>query len=328
MRNRREVSDFGKKIDLILSSDKTQYRQQSDFSKALKGVQPDYFSRLKGGSRVLSEGVFNQIVELCQGAGVAKADWHGSLEAFGEKLGFTRKQIDDITGAVAPRGIDFGSRSKDGGNIDSVFQVIGGYWESFYYSVSTFDEARISHDLIVIEEPDEGGFMPCKVIDGSFVYAGHCFPIHGSFVYFMLEKQQLLDEIIVYLMNRPERTTNPVLDGIILCTSGGVHDKVAVPCAARVAFRYLGKTLAEVKQALPHIKAKRGQTLTELLTEQIPGYIDPVTIGPENKRYWEVKQLIDNTIAPDQIPFAMRMERHRKLPIQANLAEAARKVVG
>lgn len=308
MRTNVECPYFGEKIDLLLRSGKTKYRTATKLAADLEGVSSDYFSRMKSGSRRVSENVFTRVVALTSASGLGEADWYESVETFGQKLGLSIAQVQRILG-TAPLGIDFRSRSKDESNISSVFELIGGYWESFYYSVSTYGKRRISHDLVHIAEPDGRGLMPCRVIDGSFVYTGHCFPIHSSFLYFMLEKERNLDEIIVYLMNRPERTRCPELDGVILCTSGGVDDKVAVPCAAKVVFRFLGRKPEEVSRNLAGFKVRPGHDFETQLIKKIAGYIEPEKVSPSNTRYMEVIQAIDNAIPESAIPFALRMER-------------------
>ena len=132
----------------------------------------------------------------------------------------------------------------------------------------------------------------------------------------MLEKTHVQDEIIVYLVNRPERERDVELDGIILCTSGGVHDKVAVPCAARVALRHLGATREDMIKQYPGMKDVPPENFEKELRQQVTGesgYLDPDMIEPSDLRLQAVKTLIDNTIPPRKIPFAMRMERGSRI---------------
>ncbi len=310
MGKRINVLNFGEKLDLLLKSGKTSFSDSSSLCKKLS-ISSDYFSRIKGGSRFPSEQVFGEITEQTSDSGMTPRDWYDTLENFGYKLGYSLSEIQRITGASSI-GLDFHSRSRDQGNVQSVYRVINGYWESFYYSVSTFDKPRISRDLVIIDGVDEGNFIKCRVVDNSFSYSGHCFPVHGNHLYFILEKEEIFDEIIVYLMNRPERPVDPLLDGIILCASGGVQDKVAVPCAARVAFRYLGRSYEEIRQRLPRFNQKEDESLEDALKRQVPEYLNPSKIKPSNKRYWDMMNFIDNAIHPDQIPFALRMERGSK----------------
>lgn len=313
MAPRFEVKDFGKKLTLLLRSGKSDFERVADLSKQLDGISKDYLSRFIAGTRPLTENAFTQIARLTSGAGVSIADWHEPLETFGRRLGLSASVVSEI-GGVASRGIDFRSRNKDEYNLRSVYRLIGGYWESFYYSVSTFGKQRISHDLVVIDEPDAQGLMPCRVLDGSFTYEGYCFPIHNAFLYLMLEKAHVQDEIIVYLVNRPEREKDVELDGIILCTSGGVHDKVAVPCAARVAFRYLGATREDMIRRFPALRGVAPDTFERELRREVSGetgYLEPVSIKASDTRLQTICALIDNTIRSRQVPFAMRMERGR-----------------
>ncbi len=318
MASRFEVKDFGQKLKLVLRSGKsTRFKRVADVAKALEGVSSDYLSRLINGTRSLTENVFVRIVELFDdvelgnGTKLSAADWHEPVETFGKRLGLSTSVLSEI-GGIAAQGIDFLSRNKDPYNLRSVHKLIGGYWESFYYSVSTFGKQRISHDLVVIDAPDPQGLMPCRVLDGSFTYEGSCFPIHNAFLYLMLEKAHVQDEIIVYLVNRPERERDVELDGIIMCTSGGVHDKVAVPCAARVALRHLGPTREDMIKRYPRMKDVPPENFEKELRQEVAGesgYLEPDTIKPSDTRLQAVKALIDNTIRSRQVPFAMRMER-------------------
>ncbi len=318
MASRFEVKDFGQKLKLVLRSGKsTRFKRVTDVAKVLVGVSPDYLSRLVNGTRSLTESVFVQIVEIFgdvevgHGMKLSAADWHEPVEVFGKRLGLSTSVLSEI-GGIAAHGIDFQSRNKDAYRLRSVHKLIGGFWESFYYSVSTFGKQRISHDLIVIDAPDPQGLMPCRVLDGSFTYEGICFPIHNAFLYLMLEKATVQDEIIVYLVNGPERERDVELDGIILCTSGGVHDKVAVPCAARVALRHLGATREDMVKRYPRMKDVPPENFEKELRQEVAGesgYLEPDTIKPSDTRLQAVKALIDNTIRSRQVPFAMRMER-------------------
>jgi hypothetical protein len=302
--------DFKKKVDLFVKSGRNKsIGTLQELYEAIPGREPDTIRRQVGGKLVLTETVFRSITRL---ADLNAADWYESVDAFGRRLGLSADVTSQITGTVT-KGIDFLSRNTDPRNLDSIYRLVGGYWESFYYSVSTFGEQRISHDLAIIEPPDKQGLMPCRVIDGTFAYVGHCFPIHGSFLYMILEKELVGDEIIVYMVNRPERPENVKLDGVIMCTSGGVQDKYPVPCAAKVAFRRLASTQEELLAKHPEIKQKPGEPFERAIRRAIfDPYIEAESITPTH-RLWEVKSVIDNTIKPDQVPFAMRMERARSM---------------
>ena len=308
---RFEVKDFGTKLNLLLRSGKSAYTHTADLSRDLKGISKDYLSRFINGTRALTENAFVEIVRLTSDTGISQADWHEPVDVFGRRLGLSSVVVASIAG-IAASGVDFRSRNKDEYNLKSVHRLIGGYWESFYYSVSTFGHQRISHDLVVIDPPNSQGLMPCRILDGSFSYEGHCFPIHTAFLYFMLEKVQVQDEIIVYLVNRPERERDVELDGIILCTSGGVHDKVAVPCAARVAFRHLASTRDDMIRKYPSLRGVADESFERELQRQVSGedgYLDPRDIKSSDGRLSRIRGLIDNTIRSTQVPFALRMER-------------------
>ena len=102
----------------------------------------------------------------------------------------------------------------------------------------------------------------------------------------------------------------------LLYTSGGVHDKVAVPCAARVALRHLGATREDMIKQYPGMKDVPPENFEKELRQQVTGesgYLDPDMIEPSDLRLQAVKTLIDNTIPPRKIPFAMRMERGSRI---------------
>ena len=306
-----KIHDFGLKLELVLRSGKTTFKKHSDILKKMSGVSPDYFSRLKKGQRSLSENVFIKIVELTGDTGLKDRDWYQDITMFGKKLGFTSVEIRKITGEKIT-GVDFLSRNRDKNNLTNIHKVIAGYWESFYYSVSTFDVQKISVDLLIIGDLNDDGFMHCKVIDGTSTYVGHCFPTQSNHLYFILEKQEIHDEIIVYMMNRPERAVEPILNGVILCASGGVQDMVPMPCAARVAFRYLGNsetTEESLRIDIPTFLKEQNETIEDALARLIPGYLVANTITEKHPRYFAVKKIIDNEIKHDQIPYALRMDR-------------------
>ncbi len=93
---------------------------------------------------------------------------------------------------------------------------------------------------------------------------------------------------------------------------GGVHDKVAVPCAARVALRHLGTTRADMVKRYPQLKDVSPENFEKELRQHVAGesgYLDPETIKSSDVRLQTIMALIDNTIRSIQVPFAMRLER-------------------
>jgi|SRR6185295_1335675 len=291
------VPDLGDKIDLLLRSDGSPVRTGTQLSNELD-ISPDYLSRLKSGTRILTEELFGR---LCEVFTIKQKEWFDDVDLFGKRLGFSRKQISIITRNPLP-GIDFASRIRDKKLISDIFDVICGYWESYYFSVSKIDKKVVSRDLCIVRSVSDDEYIECEVIDGAFIYKGWCFPIKGH-LYFILEKEKLYNEIIVYVTNLPDRQP-PKLYGIILCISGGVDETITFPSAAKVAFRYIGKDTDSVRKQLG---IDSSLDVEEYLKQTIPRYIDPDTEDDD-----ELKRLfteIANEIPADKIPFALRMTK-------------------
>jgi hypothetical protein len=291
------VEDLGRKILLLLESEKGSVRSQQELICTLQ-IGKDLFSRLMSGTRVLSEDKF---LKLCEIFDLKREEWHVALSLFGERLGFSRHQIALISGTPIP-GIDFASRIDDRDQVNATFNVIAGFWESYYYSVSKISELVVSRDLLIIKRVNEDNFIECEIDDSIFRYTGWCFPT-GRHLYFVLEKSKLFDEIIVYTTNRPDRMP-PKLYGIILCLSGGVDETNAYPCAAKVIFRYLGSEAA-VRE---HYGLNKKQNVVEALRKSIPGYVSPNDERLDEESQQIIKD-ISNVVDPSVIPSALRMTK-------------------
>ncbi len=291
------IPDFGAKVDLLLRSDSTEVSTNAQISKHLK-INPDYLSRMKNGTRPLND---HNFIELCHLFKLKQSQWFDDLETFGKYLGFSRKLIATIAKKPLP-GIEFVSRSRDKKNVSELFKVIEGYWESYYYSVSKLDKQLISRDLFIVQKISEDDYIECQVIDTTFHYSGWCFAVKGH-LYMALEKDDLLNEVIVYVFNQPDRYP-PMLYGVILCLSGGVDDTHSFPSAAKVIFRYIGKDQDEIRRKYD---IDDSLDVDAFLKSSIPSYIDP---GEKNDP--DIEQIIEdisNTIDPNAIPFALRMTK-------------------
>lgn len=289
------VPDLGAKIDLLLRSDKGTFRRQVDLSAAL-GIEPDYLSRIKRGSRGLTEENF---IALCDIFDLQQRQWFDDLETFGNRLGFSRRQVSLITNSPLP-GIDFTSRIKDKGIVTEIFNVIRGYWVSYHYSVSRTDKKLISRDLFIVRGINEDEYIECEIIDGSFRYSGWCFPIKNH-LYIVLEKADLFTEIIVYATNLPDRQP-PRLYGIILCLSGGIEETASHPSASKTAFKYIGKEENEIRR---QYQIPESVDVEDFLVRNIPSYVDPETEGdPDTRRIFAY---MSNTVRDNSIPYALRM---------------------
>lgn len=285
------IENFDKKLDLLIKSGKENIKTHKELAKRLE-IQPDYLSRLRSGARPLSEGL---IAKIAVEFNIELKTFYDKLDAFGRKIGLTRSQISIMTGSPLP-GIDFNSRIKDPNVVEGIYNVIKGFWCSYYYSVSSSKERVISRDLIIIDKVNDDLFIECRVIDSAFSYAGYCFPIRGH-LYFILEKENLFNEIIMYITNHPDREP-PVLKGIILCISGGVHGVAANPSAAKIIFKYLGYTHANIRKTFPDTP---GERIEEYLVKNVPQYIS----SDVSDDY--ILDAIDNQILHEDLPFALRM---------------------
>ncbi|KAA3595826.1 MAG: hypothetical protein DWQ06_16540, partial [Calditrichaeota bacterium] len=216
---------------------------------------------------------------------------------FGQSLGLSSQEVSKIIGIRIP-GIDFSSRITDKRMIKDIHRTIKGYWYSYYYSVSRLGERFVSRDLCIIKEINDDGFIDCEIIDNYFHYVGVCFPIKGK-LYFFLEKDKLFNEIIVYTTNLPDRTP-PILNGVILCLSGGVDDMSSYPCASKTTFRYIGK-----KEEIPDLFNIGELSIDDYMRKNMPAYLIPEKdTEPENI---EVYKTINNHIGENAVPFALRM---------------------
>jgi len=290
------IPNLGEKITLLLHSGRSEVQSEAALLKELK-IGKDYLSRLKSGTRVIADEKLQQLSEIFR---IPPPDWYLPLAQFGEKISISRFQVASITGAHLP-GIDFDSRNSDARRIASLFRIIEGYWESYYYSVSKVGQILVSRDLLVVQRVTPDNFIECEIIDGSFTYTGWCFPIPNH-LYFILEKKDLLNEIIVYVTNLPERQP-PRLYGVILCLSGGVDEVHSCPAAAKVAFRYLGNDDA--------MRRKHGlgpaEDVPAFMAQHVPTYIDPAEKHDVETR--EILDVISNIVVPGTIPSALRVTK-------------------
>jgi transcriptional regulator with XRE-family HTH domain len=293
MTNRLLIPELGAKIELLLRSDKTEIKTNNQLCQKMN-VGHDYLSRLKNGTRTLTEENF---LKLCTIFKLLQKVWYEELESFGDRLGFSRKQIAIITQRPLP-GIDFSTRIKDTRLILDTFKVIEGYWESFYYSVSSVDDVRISRDLCVMKSVNEDGFIECDIVDPQFTYTGWCF-LSKSNLYFAVEKESLKNEIAFYITNMPDRWP-PRLSGIISCISSGQNTIHSYPSAAKIVFRYLGKNIQELRRKY---KVDPSEDIDKYLRKNIPSLIDP------EKKPDDLFKDIENTLLKSQRPLALRMDK-------------------
>lgn len=281
---------------LVMRSDRSEVTTEAQLLLQLN-IGKDYLSRIKSGTRVIPDNKFVKLSEIFK---LSQKDWFLPLAQFGEKLGLSRYDITTITKAHLP-GIDLHSRDHDSQRVMNLFQIMQGYWESYYYSVSKVGTILISRDLLVVQRVTPDNFIECEIVDGSFTYTGWCFPIPNH-LYFVLEKKKLFNEVIVYATNLPDRHP-PLLYGIILCLSGGVDEHHSFPAAAKVAFRYLGPE-DEVRRRYNISPDESTKTYME---NKVACYVDPNDeFDPEVR---EILNNISNVVLPTTIPNALRMSK-------------------
>jgi hypothetical protein len=155
--------------------------------------------------------------------------------------------------------------------------------------------------VLWVKRVNEDDFIEVELDDTHFRYVGWCVPVSGQ-LYFVMEKVRILNEIIVYATNYPDREP-PILFGIILCTSGGVKNRTAYPSAARVAFRHIGTS----EELAEKYEQKDLNILYELLTKKYARYIDPGD-GAIDDETREIFSQIKNVIPENAVPMALRME--------------------
>lgn len=186
------IPNLGEKIALLLKSDRTAVKTEAQLIHGL-GIGKDMLSRIKSGTRVLSD---DRFVKLCKLFNLEQKEWFSPLEVFGAKLGFTRYQIATITGNHIP-GIDFQCRVAERKVVENLFRTMEGFWQSFYFSVSKLDKVAVRQDILHVKRVNEDGFIECDLKDSHCLYVGWCFPTTNAKLYLVMEKDELFDEIIV-----------------------------------------------------------------------------------------------------------------------------------
>lgn len=292
MADRVHVDRFRQKIDLVLARHPS-VTSHSSLAKSIH-VTKDYISRVISGSRGLTSDVLD---DISQALGVDRSIWMLDIESFATKLGLSRDALVDA-GVLIP-GFDFLARIRDPHHVRQLHSLIGGYWESYYYSVSRRDVLVASRDLVFFGEPDHSNVLPCTVTDTYFTYRGWCFPVQHH-VYMMLEKERILNEIIVYMLNTPQRIP-PRLEGIILCKSDGEDAFSSMPCAARVGLRFLGSSIDLMRARGLH----DAEELHAALVAEVAGYVRLEDLDNDAQR--DLFKRVANVIAEDQLPNALRM---------------------
>ncbi len=266
-----------------------------DFLMRNAGITESYARQILSGSKTPTEKIKNLVIRE---AGLDRKLWELAPSAFGTAIGLTDYQIANVL-SIEMVGINFRSQLKDKGQVHDIFAGIEGIFFSYYYSVSNFKKRMVCRDVFQVTRIDEFGQIRVRLADGFFNYSGMCIPIRNH-LYFMLEKDSVMDEIVVYCTNLPNYH-NKNLFGIILCNSVSIDKRQSYffPAASKVYFSFLGKSFEDVSRSL-----RESVTCFDDL-RKFADYIDetdPNTLGPTTL---EDIGNINNLIAEDRVPFAL-----------------------
>jgi hypothetical protein len=289
-------------ITLILAARQTPMASYEQFERAFQralGCDLDYARRLLGGSRRLRPRHINVIRDLLQ---IGDLDLELSPRELAIELELPRSAGNRLR---QHPGVDFLSRTNDKRAVAQLFGLVEGYWQQTWWSFSKTSEQALGVGLCRIDGVDENNFITCRIYDVHESFSGIIFPVLNH-LYFILEKDRLFDEIVVCITNRPDRAP-PFLRGICLGLSGGLDEIHSGPAAGKMAFRYLGKTGADMQ-------AEIGDTpdepeLEQHLVRTVPRYISKPELARMSERERARLQInrLDNTVAADAAPFALRV---------------------
>jgi hypothetical protein len=291
-------------VRVAIGAGRTPFESYAQFELAFQrslGCELDYVRRLLGGTRVLTPSHERLIGDLL---GIRHLDLRRGAREAAKQLGLNRAETARILpGALV--GFDFAARTTDRQQVEKLEATISGYWECYYWSVSRVSERAVNRELLIIQGVDSAAFINCRIVDLQFTNVGIAFPVLNH-LYFFLEKDELLDEIAVHLTNRPDRTP-AVLRGLMLCLSGGADEIHSYPSAGKTSYRYLGRTASEIRaiySGVPH----QPDELEAWLCANVPRYILESELPRADPHVRRLVEQIDNTIAPDATPFALRSQ--------------------
>lgn len=296
MASRIDIADFPRKVDLALKAHPS-VKNRRQLAVSVRRSE-DYLSRIISGTRALTD---EHLDDISHALGLAPTVWELDLEDFAQSIGKPLSEVkpEKSEKFSTPEDLDFEARIREPKYLRQLYDLIGGYWESYYYSVSKDTELVASRDLVRIEAPNRRNVLPVTIVDAYFRYHGWCFPVQHH-IYMFLEKQRLLNEVIVYMLNTPHRIP-PRLDGLILCKSDGENGFSSVPSAARISFRFLGSE-ADLMQ-IEGVSSPN--ELRDILESRVPGYVTPD--GNHDQELNAIFARIRNTVTDDQLPHALRV---------------------
>ena len=266
-----------------------------DFLISKAGISDSYARQILSGSKTPPEKIKTLIVKE---AGIDPRHWELSPSAFGTAIGLSDYEIATILN-IEVVGINFRSQLRDKSQVHDIFDVTEGVYFSYYYSVSNFEKRMVCRDVFQVIRIDEFGHIRVRLVDGYFEYSGQCVPIRNH-IYYMLEKDSGMDEIVVYCTNVPN-FHNRNQYGIILCNSVNIAKRQSsfFPAASKVYFSFLGRTFADVSKTL----GEKVSSFEDM--KKFAGYIDeskPDTLGPTTL---DDIGNINNNVPEDKVPFAL-----------------------
>jgi hypothetical protein len=290
------VMDLGAKIEVLLYLTGMTDKQL----RSRLGLNPDYYSRIKNGSRLATPVVFRRLQKSLDPESRITT-WNQDLETFGRELGISRRQIGYICHRPVP-GIDFTPRIKDPEHVQRLVKVLQGFWEVRYFAASSLN-LQVECKLLKITGLNDDSFIECVIFGsgGTEHYRGSCFPTN-SHLYVMLEDVRLFSELVFGIFNLPDRTPPAVLKGVVMGLSGGVDELGSsfIPCAVRAIWRQI-TTASQAEQLGGGLDA-----VEERLKQEIPRRLNPAEINDEEGL--SLLAQISNFVPLNTRPFALRMD--------------------
>ncbi len=295
-----ELIDLGEKISLLLNHGFNQIKKATKLAEK-SGLNESEISRFRNrrDNRINS----NKFNGLCNAyPQIPEQLWHQPFEIFAQEIGLSSFQKPAL--AMLPTnqpqiplmGIDFQSRIKDREFLERRFEIMKGYWEIFSYSISVRKKPYIIYNILEIKKLNENGYIECLMPYGDFNYYGYCFFVSNT-TYFILEEINLLNEILFFATNSPERNINPILNGIMIGLTGGSSELIAIPSAAKISLHHI--------ESLNFIKEKYKLTNDGSSIKEIIKKIRLI-LNSDTTQLNDILPLIDNHVPQDAIPFALR----------------------
>lgn len=295
-----EVIDLGEKISLLLNHGFNKIKKATTLAEK-SGLNESEVSRFRtrGDNRINT----NKFKGLCNiYPQIPEQLWHQPFEIFAQEMGLSSFQKPAL--AMPPTnqpqiplmGIDFKSRIKDREFLERRFEIMKGYWEIFSYSTSIREKSCVSYNILEIKELNQNGYIECLAPYGDFNYYGYCFFVSNT-TYFILEEINLLNEIIFFATNSPDRTINPILNGIKIALTGGSSELVAIPSATKISLRHI--------ESLNFIKEKYKLTNDGYSIKEIIKKIRSI-LNSDITQLNDILPFIDNHVPQDAVPYTLR----------------------